>query len=168
MNKKRCSKCKEWKDVAEFGKNRSTKDGLRNMCRACNKEAQRKYQNKRYKKDTVYRLKMKTHAMIWNYWKGKTGHLQYDDAMFIIRLSMEQFQEHLKKTYEDRYGEPYDGITKVEIDHIRPLCGADTETAVINLTHYTNLQLLKKEDNARKGSSQAWGIKDGVFCWESE
>lgn len=33
--KKRCSRCKEWKDVSEFGKDKSSKDGLYRRCRPC-------------------------------------------------------------------------------------------------------------------------------------
>jgi hypothetical protein len=31
----RCSKCREWKEAAQFNKNRSQKSGLHYMCRSC-------------------------------------------------------------------------------------------------------------------------------------
>jgi hypothetical protein len=32
---KRCSKCKEWKEISEFGSNKSKKDGLATECKIC-------------------------------------------------------------------------------------------------------------------------------------
>jgi len=40
---KRCSKCKEWKDESEFGKDRTCKDGLRVWCKNCEREYKRRY-----------------------------------------------------------------------------------------------------------------------------
>lgn len=35
---KRCNRCKEFKDIGEFGVNRSTRDGLMYQCKNCNRE----------------------------------------------------------------------------------------------------------------------------------
>lgn len=43
MNPKRCHACKQDKDVSEFHKNRSTRDGLAEACKPCRKEIDRKY-----------------------------------------------------------------------------------------------------------------------------
>ena len=42
---KRCSHCKEEKLLNEFGKNRSTRDGLQHYCKPCACEAAKKYAN---------------------------------------------------------------------------------------------------------------------------
>lgn len=39
METKQCSRCHKWKPVSEFGKNRSTKDGLHRVCRECARES---------------------------------------------------------------------------------------------------------------------------------
>ena len=40
---KQCTKCKEWKELDEFHKNKNAKDGHRNECKECVKEYQKKY-----------------------------------------------------------------------------------------------------------------------------
>ena len=48
---------------------------------------------------------------------------------------------------------------EVEIDHIIPLSIANTEQEIINLCHYSNLQLLKKEDNRFKSNKLNWELR---------
>jgi hypothetical protein len=40
---KNCNKCKESKDLSEFHKQKSTKDGLRSQCKKCRKGINKKY-----------------------------------------------------------------------------------------------------------------------------
>lgn len=40
---KRCYKCKEWKDLCEFGNDKSRKDGLSSLCKECMKLKNKKY-----------------------------------------------------------------------------------------------------------------------------
>jgi hypothetical protein len=68
------------------------------------------------------------------------------------------FQDYLKQTFFDNYGYEYDGIEKVHIDHIIPLATAKTVEEVEKLCHYTNLQLLRAEDNLKKGSKTDYEI----------
>lgn len=63
INKKRCSKCKEIKDVINFQKNRRFKSGLSCSCKSCinkrNKLEHRKAYQKDYQKKhkEIYKLK---------------------------------------------------------------------------------------------------------------
>ena len=70
--------------------------------------------------------------------------------MKILGCDYQFFISHLLKTYKNNYGIDWDGIVEVEIDHIYPLSKAQTEEEVIKLCHYSNLQLLTKEDNRKK------------------
>lgn len=68
----------------------------------------------------------------------------------ICKCSPLELYRHLCNTWEKNYGAPYAG-EKCEIDHIVPLKQASTIEEVQELYHYTNLQLLTKEDNRAKG-----------------
>ena len=61
--KKRCSKCRNYKDFSDFGKNRNAKDGLRYKCKECEQLYSRKYYRvnkqsvrKRYSYNESHRL----------------------------------------------------------------------------------------------------------------
>ena len=66
--------------------------------------------------------------------------------------------EHLRKTFKDNYGYDWDGQEDVHIDHIIPLATANNEEEVLKLCHYTNLQLLKPEDNMSKQDKLDWKL----------
>ena len=66
--------------------------------------------------------------------------------------------EHLYKTFKSNYGYEWNGVEPVHIDHIIPLATANTEEEVIALCHYTNLQLLKAQDNLSKNKSLDWTL----------
>lgn len=46
METKTCSSCKQCKDVTEFGKNKQTKDGLKYICRVCERLSKKKHYDK--------------------------------------------------------------------------------------------------------------------------
>ena len=58
-------------------------------------------------------------------------------------------------TWHENYGSEYNG-EKCEIDHIYPLADAESEKEVIELCHYSNLQLLSSSDNLDKRDKKDW------------
>ena len=72
----------------------------------------------------------------------------------IIGCDIEFLTNYLISTYEKNYNEKWNReyLSKVHVDHIIPLKTAKTENDIIRLNHYTNLQLLKVEDNLHKGA----------------
>src|SRR5438105_1493911 len=53
---KKCSRCKQEKDEAEFQRNRHAQDGLQDQCKACRKETDRQtYLNRSEEKKARYR-----------------------------------------------------------------------------------------------------------------
>ena len=78
----------------------------------------------------------------------------------ILGCTIEYFINYLIKTYENNYKEKWDWkyLKNVHVDHVIPLASANTEEEVIKLCHYTNLQLLKAEDNLNKKDKLDWRI----------
>jgi hypothetical protein len=54
---KRCQRCHETKDIREFNRNKSQRDGLSGYCRECSKEASRKHRIKHPEKVAAVRAK---------------------------------------------------------------------------------------------------------------
>ena len=76
----------------------------------------------------------------------------------VTGLSIDELVSYLKGTYAKVYGKEWDGNEKVHIDHIIPLATAATEEDAFRLCHYTNLRLIKAEDNLRKGAKLNYAI----------
>ena len=49
-----CSKCKRELPISEFGKNKTTKDGLNSWCKLCSSNYNREYCNKRYNEKDIH------------------------------------------------------------------------------------------------------------------
>lgn len=111
----------------------------------------REYRRKKKQEDIVYKLKLQTRCMINNSFR-RNNHTKNEKTEKIIGCSINYFIDYLLKTYENNYGYKWDGVEKIDIDHIMPLSIAKTKNEVIKLCHYTNLQLLKHKDNLQKGS----------------
>lgn len=221
MKNKLCIKCKEIKNINEFAKNKTEKDGLQKWCKKCKNEYNKKYRidnktkikeyhkikdrerylknkekileqhkiydnlhkkqkrerhqkyyeknkdklkkyasnyiNTKRKKDKKFKLKMQLRNMIRFsfYRKGKIKSKKTEE---IVGISINELYEHLLKTFKENYKYDYND-EEVEIDHIIPLSVANTEEEIINLCHYSNLQLLKKEDNRFKSNKQNWELR---------
>lgn len=110
--------------------------------------------NKRFAikvKDPIFKLKHNIRRLI--------AHAFFDKKITkgsktgaIIGMTWVRFHKHLCETFELNYGIPREFIPwdEVHIDHIIPVCTASTEKEVLDLNHYTNLQLLFAEDNIEK------------------
>ena len=82
---KRCTKCKRWKEVSEFCKDRGRKDGLRIYCKSCNNAY-------------VLRHRRKNKKPVRDY-------LRYEDRHRVIRGVKEKLCSSCKKWkfYSDFY-----------------------------------------------------------------
>ena len=104
---------------------------------------------KRKWNDRIFYLTINVRKSILNSFNRKS-YKKTNKTEKIAGLKNEQMTKYLLKTFKDRYGYEWDGKESVHIDHIIPLATAKTEEEVIKLCYYTNLQLLKAEDNWRK------------------
>lgn len=92
----------------------------------------------------------------------KYGYVKSKKTEKILGCNINDFINYLIQTYEDNYNEKWEWeyLSKVHIDHIIPLATAKSEDDVIKLCHYTNLQLLKANDNLSKGSKLDWNLTE--------
>ncbi len=111
--------------------------------------------------DIIYKLKEQARDAIRKSFrgvlKGKRGR-----TTKILGCDLDFFVNYLLETYKNNYGVEYDNKEKVHIDHIIPLATAKTKEDVIKLCHYTNLQLLKAEDNLKKNDKLDWRVKNDL------
>jgi hypothetical protein len=143
-----CCKCKIDKSYDFYHKNKSKKDGYNSECNQCRKEFTSIY----FKTD-----------------KHKLLHKEYIKKMPFgyekqrIRSATSQIRKRSNSPLKtcDVLGCSYEFIFKYldlsnnikkEIDHIIPLSWAETEEEVINLGHYSNLQMLDKFNNLSKNN----------------
>lgn len=124
-----------------------------------NKEKIIKRMYEKYMTDEIYRFKQQIRNEIKASFRRK-GFIKKDHTYEIIGTDFERFYGHLLNTYEKNYGEKWDGVEMVHIDHIIPLATAKTEEEIIKLCHYTNLQLLKAKDNLEKGDKLDWKLEE--------
>lgn len=115
------------------------------------KEKINKKRKERKWNDRTFYLTINVRKSILNSF-GRKSYKKPNKTEKITGLKNEQMTKYLLKTFKNRYGYEWNGVEPVHIDHIVPLATAKTENDVIKLCHYTNLQLLKAEDNLKKGA----------------
>ena len=123
-----------------------------------NKNLIAKENRERAKEDNIFKIKVQTRKMIVNSFIKK-GMNKSKKTEEIIGISLKEFYYYLLKTFKDNYGYEWDGKEPVHIDHINPLKQCNTEEEVIRCCYYTNLQLLKAEDNLKKGDKTNWELE---------
>ena len=155
-----CEKSKKSKYNKKYEKN--NKEKIRRRKRKWAQEnKQRIYKIKKEKRDSneTYReielLRTRIRKVL-----NKSGNLKSESLEKILGCTTKEFYIHLLETYEKNYKNKYDDKQEVNIDHIIPLATAKTKEEVYKLFHYSNLQLLKTEDNMDKSTSLEWTLKD--------
>lgn len=106
-------------------------------------------QREQYAKDPLFRDMMRVRTCL-NQSFRRRGVSKVKRNSKITGLSTPALYEYLLQTFKDIYGYPWDHQEPVHIDHIIPLITANTTEEVEKLCHYTNLRLIKAEDNLRK------------------
>ncbi len=112
-------------------------------------KAQRaRYKKRRLERDPVFATKERVRKLLVDSFLRR-GYKKNSHSEEIIGCDWQILTNHLFETWRQRYGTVYAG-EDFHIDHIIPLSTAKTEKEVQHLCHYTNLQLLKPEDNLSK------------------
>ena len=120
-----------------------------------------KYRKKRKQEDYLFNMSHQIRNLIRTSFKRKSC-IKANKTEEILGCKMDYFIECLIKTYENNYNEKWDWdyLKNVHIDHIIPISTAKSEEEIIKLNHYTNLQLLKAEDNMQKSDKLDWRLDD--------
>lgn len=113
------------------------------------------YIKQRKKEDKLYEFSNRIRHLIKRS-ISKMGYTKKSKTYQILGCDFETVYNHLLKTYKKNYGVDYNFKEKVHIDHIIPISTAKTEEDVVKLCHYTNLQILKAEDNLKKSNKLNW------------
>ena len=108
-------------------------------------------EKKRKWNDKIFYLTINVRKSVSNSF-GRKNYRKANKTEKITGLKNEQITKYLLETFKNKYGYEWDGKEPVHIDHKTPLATAKTEEEVIKLCYYTNLQLLKAEDNWKKGA----------------
>lgn len=122
-------------------------------------ENKRKRRKIRRKIDPIFKMKNNIRCRLYHILKTKEYKKQQNTIDF-LGCSWEVLWNHLNQTFEANYGMPREWLSsfEYEIDHIIPLSSAKSLEEVIKLNHYTNLQILTKEDNRQKSANLDWSI----------
>lgn len=120
-----------------------------------------KYRKKRKREDYLFNMSHQIRNLIRTSFKRESC-IKANKTEEILGCKMDYFIEYLIKTYENNYNEKWDWnyLKDVHIDHIIPISTAKSEEEIIKLNHYTNLQLLKAEDNMQKSDKLDWRLDD--------
>lgn len=179
-----CSKCWVEKPKSEYRPSKKLEGGLKSECIECTKkiyktsraknrdkylEKQRKYSvgyrertkdkrrayyRDRYHNDPLFRMRVSVARSI--NMQVKCGNSKTED---VVGCNFDTLYYHLEKTFVENYGilPDWDDF-ETHIDHIVPVSSATTEEEVIELNHFTNLQLLLASDNLSKSNAIGWEI----------
>ena len=114
------------------------------------------------KTDPMFKFKCQIRGNIYDAFRRYSGK-KPTNTKNIVGLELDEFRDYLLQTFVDNYGYEWDGKEPVHIDHIIPLSTAETEEDIMKLCHYTNLQLLKPEDNISKSDNLNWNLSDNTY-----
>lgn len=170
VTEKKCRICQQVKPSSQFSKHALCKDGLKNECKLCVKEYNEKhkeYINKRNnqyfkekgvhlqrinrahrrKTDPVYKLKEIIRTRTRQGFKNK-GFKKNSTTEKMLGCDFKTAKLFIESLFIE--GMTWENHGEWHIDHVIPLCSANTEEELIKLSHYTNLQPLWAKDNLAK------------------
>lgn len=169
-----CKECRVEESLAYSSKNRESIAAKTKMWRLNNlekdKETHRIYRlnnladiadkarlrkkNRRHR-DPVFKMRDRLSRYLRRTLTGESACKKGSTLYPIVGLTGRDLINYLHSTFEANYGiaREHINLKDVEIDHIIPLSTAKSIEDVKRLNHYTNLQLLFKEDNQAKGTN---------------
>ncbi len=173
MPQKKCSECKEFKNLECFYKNKIYRDGRMSSCKECRKQYQKKYNEehkeeiKRFrdyeKRNQHRRIRRKTDSYFRLNWLMSKGVRRIKDSSIkqgqswktLVPYTLTELKKHLKRTLPDGYTWKDFMEGKLHIDHILPRAIFQYEKAEDIAFQICwgldNLRLLPIKENLNKG-----------------
>ena len=136
-----------------------------NNWRRANREKVKFYFNRRRKErfaeDPVFKWTHTARCAVRRAAKCKGARDQRSSSFLedLTGLPLLPLHNYLLQTFEDTYGYAWDGVEKVEVDHIIPLCTESTIEGRQRLFRHENLRLIKAADNKAKRTSLDYEIE---------
>ena len=145
---KKCSKCRTWKPVSGFQRNRNSRDGLQHWCKPCKMASCAKYNLERYHSDTAFRNAYKVRRRLQSALKSN-GAQKAATTQKLVGCSWTELTAHLESTLP-----PGADPTHMVVDHVIPVAAYDfTNTEdQRRCSNFRNLQYLTSAQNSAKGA----------------
>jgi hypothetical protein len=104
---------------------------------------------RRWSEDDMFAVKVRLRNLIRNSFRRK-GYKKFNESTEeIVGINYDEFKKYLESKFLD--GMSWENRGDWHIDHIIPLCSANSCEELVKLCHYTNLQPLWAKDNILKG-----------------
>jgi len=115
------------------------------------REINNEYTKKRRKSDSLYALKSRVRNLTAQAFR-LSGFSKKSQSCKYLGCEWEFLKRYIEQRFQE--GMTWENRSEWHIDHIIPLASAKTETQLIKLFHYTNLQPLWAEQNLKKWKHQ--------------
>ena len=109
-----------------------------------------KYESDRKKSDPLYKMTKNLRCRTRAAFKASRWH-KNSSNIDMLGCSFNEAFKHIESQFTEGMSWKNHGVRGWHIDHIIPLCSANTEEELVSLCHYTNLQPLWAKDNLIKG-----------------
>lgn len=119
------------------------------------------YCKSRYHNDPQYKYMLQVRNFLNSSFRRR-GEVKSKRNIELTGMSSRELYDYLLSTFKDIYGYNWNFDEKVHIDHIVPLSSAKNIAEIEQLCHYSNLRLIKAEDNMKKGNRMDYKIEAEV------
>ena len=155
MKYRNCIACGEKKPLTEeyFDRCRKGDAYLRHMCKECAEKYGGYFDCPEWKETPRMKMVKKCRTFM----RTISRRTFVGSSQLAVGLSATELADYLLETYKRNYGIEWDGECAVDIDHVIPLSSRRGKETIVDLWNYRNLQLLKTEDNRKKGSQYNGG-----------
>lgn len=109
----------------------------------------------RKKSDSVFKLSFRIRNLVYKACIRR-GWSKNSKTFNVIGCTANELQAYLINTAKRNYGGKYFPGRLYHIDHVIPISQAKTESDLLKLNHYTNLQYLLPADNRKKSNKIGW------------